>query len=280
MMRGFFCIAIFFSLLTTGCVNLYEKEHNTKNELSIFTEEKNYDNIYDKKMVYMETVILDPKTESLQSDCYSENKNYEETTVELIYNNRITENIEDEKPNEIINDYMEYGYISSMFNPKDTLFLDISLLDIVDSLIDIMGEPDNIEAVFEGYFNEYVYYYYYDFGYVRLEPGDKYYISRISVTNENYFGPRGLKIGDTYEQVIDKFFIDYSLTEDVFFGERYLYHGHVEDDIRGSVIYDNKGNINRILYTYYIATGEDNYGLGFNIKDGKIVSFGVWLLYS
>ena len=166
-------------------------------------------------------------------------------------------------------------YEPPIFTENDINFLDISLLDSLETLVGIMGEPDSVESMYLGYYGADVYFYRYDdFGEVWLYPGidDSYSINRISVTNPKYTGPRGTAIGDGYEKIISAFFADTSLPDEIVYGERILYQvlPYYSND-GGKIKYDEQGNVTDIFYHYYYAQDYTEYYLAYGIEDGKVI---------
>ena len=185
-----------------------------------------------------------------------------------------------------------------IFTDKDLEFLEIHLWDSEQELYDAIGEPIGKEETYEENFNSPVYYLEFeDFGFVRMEPsresdtGDaeetEYIIGSVTLLSDKYAGPRGVRIGDGYMVVVNKFHVDDNMTGDIIDGLMYLYN-YPEGTmyISGRFIYREDAedyNDDEILYIMYNFTpfGENDeflgvgYTLAFTLEEGRIVSIGM-----
>jgi len=149
-----------------------------------------------------------------------------------------------------------------------------------------LGAPNDSRSVFEGKFWEYVYYYYYDFGFVRLEPFGFdpvcHEVSNIIITCENVVGPRGVRVGDRYEDVVSRFFVDDNLRDTVRNRRGYLYISPCRRGTAGYLWYDDEGYLDRIVYEYFehdedgVFTG--SYALVFRVLDGVVTRMSIGIL--
>jgi len=185
-----------------------------------------------------------------------------------------------------------------MFTDKDLEFLDIRLWDSEQTLIDKIGEPIGREDTYEDSFTHLVYYLEFeDFGFVRMEPsretdsGDSdyvdYIIGSVTLLSDKYVGPRGIRVGDGYMDVVDNFFIDPHMTGEIIDGVMYLYN-YPEGTmfISGRFIYGEEAadyTDDEIMFIMYNFTpfGEKDeflgvgYTLAFTLENGTIVSIGM-----
>jgi len=178
------------------------------------------------------------------------------------------------------------------FTDKDLEFLDIKLWDSEEKLLSLMGEPAGVEEGDRGQFDNMVYYWEYeDLGFIRMEPEridgveqESYIIGSITVINEKVAGPRGIKIGDHYLEVIKKFYIDESMPDMIWDFRRFLY-AYPDDTmfISGRLEYDQDAADEVVQYLIYNFTPFDEndeflglgYSIAFTIEDEHIVSFGL-----
>ena len=150
-----------------------------------------------------------------------------------------------------------------IFTPeKDVDVLGISLSVEKNTLEKTLGKPIQIEEVHEDAFVADVLYYYYKFGVIRLEPFDVdiYTVSEIKINKPKYMGPRGIEVGNSINDVIQKFPNNKNtrINEE---GEKYLY-GKFGDENYGYIVYDKSGEIDSVNYVYG-GGGFGSYGLTF-----------------
>ena len=181
---------------------------------------------------------------------------------------------------------------ATIFSKKDIESLDISIRTSYGKMLDVLGEPDNMQVVHEDYIDADIFYCSYDgIGEIRLAPyrqdadsdGEKYIITNISITGTNRCSVRGIQIGDDVDLVVSKFYVDKSISDEIVDDDRYLYIVR-EREIYGKIHYDEKGRPESIGYfdTVYDADGAftgEGYYLGFTISEGKVASYGISMRY-
>lgn len=185
-----------------------------------------------------------------------------------------------------------YPDASSKFSYNDLAFLDIALRDSKEELIDIMGEPDRIAAIFADAIGGYVYHFYYDdFGVVFLYPSfrddDGYWVYTVflfTITNEKHIGPRGIRIGDCYKEVIRKFYTETPLLVGFDAIERHYLYGGPGDPETGVLLFDDDGALWSIVYEHTLLREDGSFsGIGyfllFNIEYDIVTSIRIGLLW-
>lgn len=157
-----------------------------------------------------------------------------------------------------------------IFTPADTKVLGVKLDMDKNKAVKILGKPQRIKAVYEGAFGADVLYYYYQFGYIRLEPldDDKYTISLIEINKPHYKGPRNTEVGFHVEQVLNKF--PYNKKNEIKENEKELYNVGGKYENYGFITYDDKGRVEEITYCYG-GEGFGGYTLSYQIKNDKVV---------
>jgi len=185
-----------------------------------------------------------------------------------------------------------------IFTDKDLEFLQIRLWDSEQKLYEALGDPIGREDVYEDQFTWPVYYLEFeDFGFVRMEPsretdsGDaesvEYIVGSVTVISDKYVGPRGIRVGDNYLDVVNNFFIDEYMQDDIIDGVMYLY-AYPEGTmfISGRFIFNeetgdyNEEDIMFIMYNFTPFGEKDEflgigYTLAFTLEDCQIVSIGM-----
>ena len=190
-----------------------------------------------------------------------------------------------------------------IFTDKDLEFLEFRLWDTEQSVIDALGEPIGREDTYEDQFVWPVYYLEFEgFGFVRMEPlresesGDaedvEYIVGSATMITSRHAGPRGIKVGDSYLDAVDKFYVDEYMTGEIIDDTMYLYkfpEGTMY--ISGRFIFDEEATefteeaIKYILYNF-TPLGENDeflgvgYTLAFTIEDGNIASIGMKKMYT
>ena len=111
------------------------------------------------------------------------------------------------------------------FNPSDLNFIGFAIWDDLETLLCIMGEPNEIIDEIDESYNESYYSYHYDFGFVIMSGDGEgfYYVNRIYIDLEDFIGPRETKIGDNYTDVIKKFRCESTFYNDHNNNVKYLY---------------------------------------------------------
>jgi len=185
-----------------------------------------------------------------------------------------------------------------IFTDKDLEFLDFRLWDSEQALFEALGEPIGREDIYEDQFTWPVYYLEFeDFGFVRMEPsretdsGDAesvdYIIGSVTVITDKYIGPRGIRVGDGYLDVVNNFFVDEYMHDEIIDGVLYLY-AYPEGTmyISGRFIFNeetddyNEEDIMFIMYNFTPFGEKDEflgigYTLAFTLEDCRIVSIGM-----
>ena len=191
----------------------------------------------------------------------------------------------------------------SIFTDKDLGFLDFSLWDTEQELFDALGEPIGREDTYEDQFIWPVYYLEFEgFGFVRMEPsretesGDaedvEYIVGSVTMITDRYEGPRGIMVGDSYLDVVDKFYVDDYMTGEIIEEVMYLYNfpeGTMY--ISGRFIFDEEATefteeaIRYIMYNF-TPLGENDeflgigYTLAFTLNEGNVESIGMKKMYT
>jgi hypothetical protein len=162
------------------------------------------------------------------------------------------------------------------FSDKDTSVLGIKLDMSISELESILGQPIKQDSHYEEAFGADVINYYYQFGEIRLEPLEEanYTVSSVVINKPNYSGPRGIKIGDSIEMVIQKFPCNEEAPKDES-GERYVYGNLGENN--GVITYNIEGNIEEVKYSYGYG-GFGTYILRIGVENEKVISISVSVL--
>jgi len=167
--------------------------------------------------------------------------------------------------------------ISQIFTSNDIYDLNYAIGQTSAEFVEIFGSPIRIEPIFEGTWGDYVRYYHYDFGIVRVNP---YGTIEIMTINTNaYPGPRDIRVGDHFLDVLRKFPIIPNDTIDYWFDILYW----ISFDVRGEIEFDDNNNVIRILYSYgYENFNEYNMswgnGVSFEVEDNRVKSISLFLL--
>ena len=216
----------------------------------------------------------------------------DENEVGLVISSSKIDEIDESVVEPVSNEDDETGLVISandidIFRPFEATIMDISLYDELELLTQKIGHPDSIETVFEGTFGADVYYYHYDFGRIRLQPGldDDYYVSHFNIWGDEAVGPRGITIGDSVQTVIDKFSIKEVRTSSdyVFFASEFDKFLYLEgDETYGIMCCDADGEIKEIYYQYVNITDEtfEACGVRFAINNGKVTVMSILALYN
>ena len=155
----------------------------------------------------------------------------------------------------------------SEFSPDDFSMCDVDLDMKKEEVEKLLGKPNKSKSTYEEAFGADVFLYYYDFGTIRLEPdpNDVYTVSSIKILKPNYNGVRGIKIGDSVDEVIKKFPCNKynSINADsikILYGK--------EHDAGGFIHYENNKVID-IIYLYG-PEGFGGYALYLVIEDNVV----------
>lgn len=135
-----------------------------------------------------------------------------------------------------------------IFSIDDTKILGIKIDMQKEEVEKILGQPKKVESNYEGAFG-YVLTYYYEFGNICFEPIDidKYAVSDIIIDKPKFIGPRGIRVNDKVETVLQKF--PYNKNSSINTNrEKYVY-GELGVNC-GFITYDKKGNIASVIYRF------------------------------
>lgn len=141
--------------------------------------------------------------------------------------------------------------MAKKFSPTDDgQALGIGLYMERSEIENILGKPQQIDAIYDDAFGKDVLYYHYEFGIVGLDPlGSKneYTVSSIRIDRLNYQGPRNIQVGDSVDAVLAKFPLEQA-TLDTATGRHYIY-GSLEADEQGYIIYDEWNEVAELVFT-------------------------------
>lgn len=168
-----------------------------------------------------------------------------------------------------------------IFRRDEPVLMELKLGSTKRELIEKIGKPQKIKKEWWGAYGDYVEYYYYDWGTVLLAPSNENdlsnYIIDVEINKRGIKGPRGIEVGDSYREVLNKFRYSPKKVDD----NEYLYciisktndNGSQKiqptnfNDIEqfGEIVYNEKGEIESINYedTLY-------YGVKFKISENRV----------
>ncbi|KEH88819.1 hypothetical protein Z965_04285 [Clostridium novyi A str. BKT29909] len=139
---------------------------------------------------------------------------------------------------------------------------------------DILGEPKRIEKKDEVSIDLVDLIYYYDnikVGFAYNIINKEYYIWNMDANSPSIIGPRGIKVDDSVESVLNKFpVVEENIKEDgikILYGEEYANNGQI--------LYDENGNMDKIRY----MCGKGSFDMDvfeIQIKDNKVLSISIW----
>lgn len=156
------------------------------------------------------------------------------------------------------------------FTPDEAQIMGIKLKMFKDEVERIVGKPLKVKKEYAGIYMADILTYYYEFGSITLEPYDenKYIVSDIEINQKNFKGVRDVHVSDEMETVLQKFPYNKNTQKDEE-GVKWLY-GNTETLERGSINYDENGNVEYISYNYGKSESINEYSLTFMIKNNKI----------
>jgi hypothetical protein len=174
-----------------------------------------------------------------------------------------------------------------ILRPHEAKAMGISLFDSSEFLIATIGQPNNIEAIYEGAFGADVFYYHYAFGEFRLQPDvdDNYYVSHFRVWQDRANGPRGILIGNSMQTVIDSFSVmnvqpSSTISEHMSEFDGLLYF--VDEETYGIIRYDEHGEVREVLYQYVNTANEtfENCVVIFRAENNHVNSISAATVYN
>lgn len=163
---------------------------------------------------------------------------------------------------------------NSEFSPLDAYAEGIELDMFLTEVEEILGPANEKESESEGAFEWDVHTYFYDFGTVRFEPLSEYEytVSAIYIDQAGYVGPRGIEVGDSYMDVVNKFPHGEGAISQL--PDGYLYGEDGENF--GAVYFGTGGKVEAIQYSYG-GGGFGSYSLYLEIENNvvKTIRIGV-----
>lgn len=143
--------------------------------------------------------------------------------------------------------------IQYIFMPYDTDFFGLHLGMKIEEMTTMLGDPLRKEARFESVFEEDVWYFYYNFGYVRFEPNDlinEYCLTNITIDNDQFFVSRQIKVGMGYESVLERYFVTMYEEEKWQREEITQYLYQISDSTYGVIDFDEIKNVRNIRFYF------------------------------
>jgi hypothetical protein len=199
--------------------------------------------------------------------------------------------------------------ICEIYMEDDPFILDIKLYDPMEEINKKVGEPTHNKTVYSELFRGDEIYSDYDFGSIMFIPNNKgvHQAHSITISQEGFEGPRGIKVGDDIQIVLDKYYLDHDINfanitmedsyiypseygpEDTYYdGLYHLYKIEKEttgdfdsQHIEGILWFDSDLSVKGIKYIYVDVSDECFYAsaLRFHIKDDKVSKIVVYPLF-
>ncbi|PAB56737.1 hypothetical protein [Anaeromicrobium sediminis] len=160
-----------------------------------------------------------------------------------------------------------------IFSIEDVKILGVNIDMKKVDVENLLGEPIKVEKIYDEVWEGELIKNYYDFGYVEFDPMGvgQHTVGQIIIKDEKINGPRNIKIGDTFESVINKFPYESTGTIDEV-GNKFIYGAYYENG--GFISYDEKNNPVAITYSYGQG-GFGTYTLNFKLDNGKVKEIGL-----
>jgi hypothetical protein len=174
--------------------------------------------------------------------------------------------------------------IQQIFMPSDTDLLGLHLGMKIEEMTAILGEPLRTEEIYDGALGNLLLYYY-RFGYIIFEPDiipiGEYYLTTITIDNDQFFASRQIKVGMSYESILERYPVTL-YEEEKWQAEnftQYLYQ--VSGSTYGVIDFDETKNVSGIRFFFDNRDFDINYSqflhcyLCFDIYDNRINSIDV-----
>jgi len=161
------------------------------------------------------------------------------------------------------------------FSAEEAAMGDIAIDMPADEVIQKLGAPIDEKREYSEAVGGDIYTYCYNFGTVTLDPDiyTNYSVSNISVTNGETAGPRGIRIGDSLDSVLQKFPADGESATNEYDGiiYEYLHTANEEYDVKRAIEKNHEGAVGSVCY-FDGYGGFGSFSFCLEIQNGAVAS--------